>query len=131
MAIIRRRVVSHRHQRRRPRALADWELAKLLAALDELDAERGPRGPRIPQAIIVRVLFETGARWGELTLATWGDLDLAGATLTFRAETTKTDRERAIPLLPETAHELGQILPLVVSGHDDERLGRHSCWAGS
>lgn len=98
--------VGPRHQRRRPRALADWELEKLLSAVAEMDAKTGSRGPRIPQAIVVRVLFETGARWGELPLATWADLDLAGETLTFRAETTKTDTLRAIPILPETAREL-------------------------
>lgn len=100
--------VGPRHQRRRPRALAEWEIARLFAALDELDRERPEdgRGERIPQAIVVRVLIETGARWGELTLATWADLDLAGGTLTFRPETTKTEQLRSIPVMPETLREL-------------------------
>lgn len=98
--------VGPRHQRRRPRALAEWEIAQLLVAMAEIDAEASRSALRVPQAIIVRVLLETGARWGELTLATWADIDLAGETITFRPETTKTDHMRAIPLRTETAREL-------------------------
>lgn len=116
-----------RHQRRRPRALTEWEIARLLGAADELDREgqdfisarvtiahatKGQayasktRPARIPQAILVRTLIETGARWGELTLATWADLDEPGASLTFRAENTKTDQERTVPLRVELVEAL-------------------------
>ena len=107
LAGLRALPVGPRHQRRRPRALADWELAKLLAAIDELDANPPPEQlPRIPQGILVRALLETGARWGELTLTTWADVDTAAALLTLRAETTKTEAERSIPLRRETCERL-------------------------
>ena len=96
-----------RHQRRRPRALSEWEIAKVLGAADELDREAATyRSPRIHQAILVRALIETGARWGELTLATWGDLDESGASLTFRAENTKTERERTVPICSDLLQAL-------------------------
>jgi integrase len=99
--------VGPRHQRRRPRALAEWEIARLLAALAEMDAAPPPeQRPRVPQELVVRVLLETGARWGELTLATWADVDTAAAVLTLRAEHTKTEAERAIPLRRETCERL-------------------------
>lgn len=99
--------VGPRHQRRRPRALAEFEIAKLLAAVAEMDENPPPeQRPRIPQQLLVRVLLETGARWGELTAATWADVDTADATLTLRAENTKTEAERCIPLRRETCAAL-------------------------
>lgn len=108
LAGLRSLPVGPRHQRRKPRALAEWEIVRLYAALADMDANPPPeQRPRIPQAILVRVLLETGARWGELTAATWADVDLAGATLHLRAETTKTDAARSIPLRRDTADALG------------------------
>lgn len=166
LAGLRALPVGPRHQRRRPRALEEFEILKLLDAIATLDAgsprvERpsGPEWitvveaaelvgvstrtmsrrthsegwelrsevrngkpactvraadalaafrarPRVPQEILVRVLLETGARWGELTKATWADVDTAGATLNLRAENTKTDTERSIPLRRETCGRL-------------------------
>lgn len=142
-----------RHQRRRPRALSEWEIARVLGAADELDREASDfasaritiahatkglayadksRPARIPQAILVRTLIETGARWGELTQATWADLDEPGAALTFRAENTKTDVERTVPLRVELVEALrayrllcagslgsmpGQAAPIFLSPH--------------
>jgi integrase len=107
LAGLRSLPVGPRHQRRKPRALADFEIAKLLAALADMDANPPPeQRPRVPQELLVRVLLETGARWGELTAATWADADTAAAVLTFRAENTKTDTERAIPLRRETCERL-------------------------
>jgi integrase len=159
--------VGPRHQRRRPRALAEWEIAQVLAALAAMDAEGssearssasewltvaeaaelagvsavaiyrrarrdgwalarsdrrgravqvvqssvvqaafGARRRKVPQEILVRALLETGARWGELTLATWADLDDGAALLTLRAENTKTEVERSIPIRRETCERL-------------------------
>lgn len=156
--------VGPRHQRRRPRALAHWEIAQLLAALREIDqaaddpvprsewltiseaaklvgvtweglSQRAAREgwqmgrstrrgkpvrivravdaiaafrarARVPQEPFVRVLLETGARWGELAAATWSDLDLASRTLNLRGETTKTDQARGIPIRPTTCRVL-------------------------
>ncbi|MEK9725895.1 MAG: site-specific integrase [Rhodospirillaceae bacterium] len=78
-----------------------------MAALADLDANPPPeQRPRIPQALVVRVLLETGARWGELTAATWADVDIPGARLVFRAENTKTGAERCIPLRRQTVEAL-------------------------
>lgn len=107
LAGLRALPVGPRHQRRRPRALADWEAARVLAAVAEMD-EHPPaeQRPRIPQLIVVRVLLETGARWGELTSTTWADCELERGTMAFRAENTKTERERCIPLRRETCEDL-------------------------
>jgi integrase len=107
LAGLRSLPVGPRHQRRKPRALADFEVTKLLAALADMDANPPPeQRPRIPQELLARVLLETGARWGELTAATWADVDTAAGTLTLRAETTKTEAERCIPLRRETCERL-------------------------
>lgn len=127
LAGLRSLPIGARHQRRRPRALSEWEIARLLAAAADVDGDGdaftrakrtiagGTKGAdyaarerpaRIPQAIVVRALLETGARWGELTLATWSDLDEPGAALTFRAENTKTETERAVPLREGFVEEL-------------------------
>lgn len=107
LAGLRALPVGPRHQRRRPRALTEWEITKLLAALAEMDAHPPPEQlPRVPQELLVRVLLETGARWGELTLATWADIDTSTAVLALRAENTKTERERTIPLRRETCERL-------------------------
>lgn len=99
--------VGPRHQRRRPRALEEWEITKLMAALVEMDEHPPPEQcPRIPQALLVRVLLETGARWGELTAATWADIDCTAGTLVLRAENTKTDTERAVPIRGDTCLQL-------------------------
>jgi len=94
------------HQRRRPRALSDWEISRLLAAALEHDRTRCG----VPREPLLRALILTGARWGELTRATWADLDVERATLTLRAETTKTGCERAIPL------DSGLLETLVITG---------------
>ena len=47
---------------------------------------------------LVRTLLHTGLRFGEACALTWGDVDLAGALLTVRGETAKTNRTRYLPL---------------------------------
>lgn len=107
LAGLRALPVGPRHQRRRPRALAEFEIVKLLAAMATMDANPPPeQRPRVPQELLVRVLLETGARWGELTLATWADVDTSAAVLTLRAENTKTEAERAVPLRRDTCERL-------------------------
>jgi integrase len=115
------------HLRRVRRALSDAEIAAFLKAADEDDAEcaarksaartiehhtRGRnyakrhRMPRVPQRHLWQALIETGARWGELTHATWNDLDVERRALTLRAETTKSGRTRVVPLRGELVAEL-------------------------
>lgn len=92
-----------RHQRHVRRALSDDEIERLFAAAAEDDAGRRKR---VPQAVLWRALIETGARWGELTSATWADLDAARRALTLRAPNTKSGRTRLIPLRRELVDEL-------------------------
>jgi integrase len=115
LAGLRALPITARHQRRRPRALSEWDLRRLLAAAEELDREGLEDGRRglVPQAPLVRALVLTGARWGELTAATWSDLDLQRGTLTFREETTKCERERAIPLDFQLVEELARLPELI------------------
>jgi integrase len=112
---IRKLPTGAHHQRRRPRALSEWEISRLLAAALEIDGEcRGfPREP------LIRTLILTGARWGELTQATWADLDVEHAHLTLRAETTKTGQARVIPLRAELLERL-----LALAGDHLRLLGR-------
>lgn len=144
--------ITAQHQRRKPRALSDWEIGRLLAVAEESDrgtsisSSRSPlestglhmpsrgqelgsvpaepafqaREPgsrparidatayprRIPRSTLLRALLQTGARWGELTRATWADLDLDRGALVLRAETTKNGHARAIPIEPDLIEAL-------------------------
>jgi integrase len=121
------------HQVHVRRALSDEEIARFLAAAEQDDADvaaylaaektiasgtkprayaQRRRTPRVPQALLWRALVETGARWGELTQATWADLDAEDRTLRLRAATTKTRRERVIPLRSELVAELLALRPV-------------------
>lgn len=96
--------VGPRHRRRIPRALNEFELARLVAAADRLDeaASGLPYGP------LLRALIGTGARWGELTAARWADIDWTRGSLTLRAENTKTQRTRTIPLEADLVETLAE-----------------------
>jgi len=107
-----------RHQKRNRRALTELEVASLLQRSREQDEELGQRSlaartidggtrgiayaerersARVPQTVLWWMLLETGARWSEAASLTWGDLDSGRETLRLRAESTKSQRERAIP----------------------------------
>lgn len=115
------------HQKHVRRALSDSEIEKLLAAAEADDEDQAARyaadktiasgtksaeyaerrrPPRVPQAILWRVLVECGSRWGETTHTTWGDLDRERMTLRLRAETTKSGKSQVIPLRAELVEEL-------------------------
>ena len=68
-----------------------------------------PRLPRIPQVPFWITLIETGARWGELSQATWGDLDEQAGHLTIRAITSKSRKERSVPLREYVLAELHRV----------------------
>lgn len=131
------------HWRRARRALSDEEIERLLTAAESDDAEfaayvaaettianstKGAdyaerrRPPRAPQAIFFRTLLDTGARWSELTSATWADLNRERLTLRLRATTTKSGKTRIIPLRAELVTELWA--PRSTHQHARERMAQ-------
>lgn len=86
--------------KRKRRALSEDEIARFLAAAEADDSRCVAMfpTPRVPQAPLWRSFLETGCRYGELTQATWTDVDLDARVLVLRGETTKAGRARAIPL---------------------------------
>jgi len=91
------------HARRRRRALSDEEIARLLAEVEREDARLGEVAAvdgrvRVPQAPLFRFLLGLGARYGETIALRWADVDLADAVVVLRAETTKSRRQRILPL---------------------------------
>ena len=120
-----------KHQVRRRRALSEDEIERFLAAAAEDDRAceaqqssarssrvRGRQAaqdaitPRVPQLPLWRAFVETGARYGELTTTTWGDVDLERRVLTLRAERTKAGQARQIPLLDGLVGELRALMPV-------------------
>ncbi len=99
---VKRLPETEEHLRCRRRAMSDQEITRFLDAAEADDAENALRWSytRVPQVPLWRALLETGARWNELRLTRWGDVDLAGESLVLRAENTKTRRMRVIPLTP-------------------------------
>jgi integrase len=67
-----------------------------------LDACKASTWPRL--YLLVLMALTTGARKGELTGLTWGDLDLDGATATLQR--TKNGQARVLPLTPAVVEEL-------------------------
>ncbi len=116
------------HARYQRRALSADEITRLLDAVGAEDHEqaarakaeaagRSPRavrhrGVRISQRPLFQALIETGARWRELTLVTWADLDADQALLKLRAANTKSRKARVIPLRRVLVDELLALRPL-------------------
>lgn len=119
------------YEKRPRRALTDAEIDRFIAAAEQLDRERTSRAlaersiaarpsdgafaqrkrvTRIPQAPLWLALVETGARFGELVKATWGDFSESQATLTFRASTTKSRKERRVPIRKPLVDALRRLL---------------------
>lgn len=93
-----------RHKRR---ALSEEEIVRLLDAAEADDRHWAQwHSDRYPQAPLFRFLLETGARYGEATSLTWGDVDLDRAVAVLRAENTKSRKSRAIPLRREMVEVL-------------------------
>ncbi len=96
------------HHAYRRRALTDAEIERFLTVAEAEDEELAVISPttRVPQRPLWLAFLETGARYGELTKATWGDLDQTRRTLVLRAENTKSRKQRAIPTGEELTSEL-------------------------
>jgi integrase len=118
------------HQRRRRRAMSDAEIERFLAAAAEDDramqeyvsavitianGSKGPRwasrfrGERVPQLPMWRMFLDCGPRYGELTRATWADVDFEHRTVTLRAEVTKSGKQRVLPLSDTLVREIREL----------------------
>jgi integrase len=96
-----------KHVRCKRRAMSDEEIELFLqAARDDDRAKLRTNRRRVPQATLWRALLETGARYGELTSATWADMDFDRGRLRLRAETTKSAKERLVPITQTLLAEL-------------------------
>lgn len=118
------------YERAPRRVLCDEEIERFLAASQAVDlssrrralaarsiesGKRTPtflqvqRVPTIPQTPLWLTLLETGARFGEAIAATWGDFSEARGILTLRASTTKSRKERRIPLRQALVAEIARL----------------------
>lgn len=98
-----------RHMKQVRRALTEAEIDALLGAAAREDRRLAARGYRVPQEPFWRAMLETAARYGEVTKATWADMDIETMTFSLRAKTTKAGRKREIPLtevMVSRLHEL-------------------------
>jgi integrase len=93
----------------RDRVLSDEELRVVWAA-----AERTP----YPYGPLVKLLLLTGARLREVAGASWGEIDLAAATLTVPTERMKMKIAHVIPLTP-AALAILERLPRFAGGDHD------------
>lgn len=92
----------------RERALADDELAFLLANLEAtMHYQTGGAGRTPRLAHVLRLLLLTGQRRGELALARWEDVTLTGKEPVWRipAEHSKTGAPHTVPLSPAAVAE--------------------------
>lgn len=78
---------------------------------------------------LVKLLLHTGLRFGEACSLIWGDVDLVGALVTVRGETTKTKTTRHVPLNKTALDTLKTWKPesvgveaFVFPGNDGQRL---------
>jgi integrase/recombinase XerD len=96
---------------RQRRALTDDEVARLLASTDADDASCAVMHEiegrvRVPQRPFLQFLIEVGARYGESCKLTWGSVDLVQRVVVLQAHTTKSRKQRAIPIRAELAERL-------------------------
>lgn len=107
------------HERRPRRAMSEEEIDRFLAASLEIDQEAeertlakrtieaGTKGQPyagkqrrqvVPQTPMWRFLIETGARFGETVKSRWADFSEEESSIVLRAKTTKSRKERRLPL---------------------------------
>lgn len=121
------------HQKYFRRALSEDEVKRLIRAsrLDDQATSNhqaairsirgGTRGPgyankpralRIPQTPMWIAFLETGARWTELTSLCWIDIDFKSRVVKLRAKTTKSKKERLLPVRQALCDELVRLREL-------------------
>jgi integrase len=83
--------------------------------------------PRIPQAPLWLAILGIGARFAEITSATWADFDPEARTLTLKAAMTKNRMHAVLPVVPELVADLG----LDDASSELERLSSFALGAGA
>ena len=115
------------YERSPRRPLDEDEVVRFVAAAQQVDRESaehaaatktiegGTKGQHwakrerravVPQSPLWLTLLELGSRFGETVQTTWGDLSEKGGVLTLRASTTKSRKERRVPVRRELVEEL-------------------------
>lgn len=127
LAGLRALPVTAAHRRRRPRALTEEELGRLLRAAGRHDAKHAGS----PQAPLLTFLLATGARWSEAIAVRWADIELERSMVTLRSETTKSKRARAIPLQGVVVETLRALRALDLSSADSPafRMPHGRAWS--
>lgn len=93
-------VISQAVEVRRERVLSREEEGRLLLACT---------GPRAHLRPILICALDTAMRRGEIFKLRWKDVDLTRGEITVRATTTKTGKERAVPISSRLRQELTQL----------------------
>lgn len=94
------------HERRRRRPLSDDEIERLLRAAEDEDRELARVAEldgrtRVPQAPFLRALVTLGMRYGEARSIAWGSVDFEQRVVVLQASTTKSRKQRVLPLSDE------------------------------
>ena len=111
IALVKPLPYSREHHRYQRRSLTDAEIEAFLAAAREDDAETEQQmlltgARRVPQVFLWLGFLQIGARYGEMRQVTWNDVDLRKRVVTLRAETTKSKKQRVVPLRGDFVEQL-------------------------
>ena len=87
-----------RHQRCQRRAMTDKDIEGFMEVVAGEDEGIGDHFVRVPQLPMWMTLLRTGMRYGEMRQVTWSDLDEARAVIRLRNSTTKSGKERTVPI---------------------------------
>ncbi|WP_258525541.1 tyrosine-type recombinase/integrase [Paenibacillus sp. YN15] len=93
--------------------ISEEEIEKLIGAINT-KVYTGRR-----DLCMILVLCDTGLRRGELTELKVSDIDLKMRHITVRAEVSKTNKPRVIPLSLRTASELAKLIEFMGTDDDD------------
>jgi integrase len=121
-------IAEHPLDRYSPVKRADEARTRYLSAPEEERLRAALARFRRPQfRALVLVALNTGMRRGELFSLKWDDVDLPGRLITVRAETTKSERTRHIPMSAECLQLLSALPrkegnPYVFTGLRGKRL---------
>jgi integrase len=118
-----------------PRAYTAADLEALVAYFQKIDGDVGGVPASSWWSSLVRALFETGCRIGEMLAVEWADVDLAQRTILIRAENRKgRTRDIVRDIAPETVELLaarqrtsGRVWPWSMAKNYVFRVFRRHC----